>query len=377
MYFGTLGSDALHQLLWSALDHAIDEASRGTCNRIKIVLRDGKRISVQDNGSGLPLDSAPQADVSSYVISPLDVIGKIGWTKHNFQASRYSLGLPVVNAASGEFEVEVKRNGFIWQQKYAKGEPLSEVKQVRPVSSNETTGTEITFVPDFSIFDPSEYDYGRISRRLRELAYLIPGLTLALADERPNAPKPYMEYLSQDGVVDFVRHINRNYEALHKPIVIRKTVELEKDYKPLGISGTFDIALQYANVHHSVILTFVNGFEVECSGPLLEGLLQAIRSTIIYSAKTAEPEAVLGVHGFTDDDCTSGLAAVLSIQHPKPETCNSIYYVLANTELEDAVLGLVHDAIDEFANGYPDQMKRIIEKCAANKALRFQRRYHD
>jgi DNA gyrase subunit B len=376
MYFATLDSYALYLLIYNMLDHAVDEAASGTCSRIDVVLRDGNVISVQDNGLGIEVNPNPETGQPYYQISPEGPPGKFNRRDYRMQASPFSLGLPVINAASGSFNVEVKRNGWLWQQQFVEGQPRSPLQQMRPLSTGEATGTVITLVPDFSIFHPNSIDSTRLSRRLRELAYLVPGLTLALEDKRAGANRPSLEFMSKAGVIDFVRYLNRGYKVLHEPIAIRETVELELDGKPLGISGTFDIAFQYADTPPSMILSFMNGVEVECEGPHIDGLKNTLWSNIKHRAMEVNRHEDFN-HGFTEEDCLYGLTAVLSMQHPKPESCNSLYYVLANPELEDAVSELVWPAIDEFAEQYPNQMAEIIKRCLASKARRLQRRFEE
>ena len=239
------------------------------------------------------------------------------------------------------------------------------------------TGTTVTFVPDFSIFQSDTIDLTHLSQHLRELAYLVPGLTITLEDQRSNKGKYILEFVSKGGVSDFVRYLNRGYTVLHEPITIRQTVELKRNHQPLGFSGTFDIAFQYADTDQPVILSFMNGVELECVGSQITGLIDSLWAAIINPAIKTDHEMSVRHHGFTNDDCLRGLAAVLSLRHPEPKSCNSLYYILDSPEVEDAVSRLVWDAMSQFADQFPDQITQLIDRCLANKTRRLERRYRE
>jgi len=373
MYFGSLSVSTLHEFICNVLDHPLNAALEGHCTRIEIVIRDGNVVTIRDNGQGLPINPGSGSEQRVHPLSPTD--NRVDRPHYRIQASRHAMGLPVINAVCSSFSVEIKRDGFVWEQRFKDGLPRSSLEQTRSLSDGEATGTSVTFVPDTTIFQAGEFDATPLLRRLRELTYLVPDLTIVVEDLRSGRNHAPIAFSSQSGVIDFVQHLNRDYPVLHDVITIRERVDLELNYKPLGYSGTFDIALQFADVHQGVIVSFMNGVEVEYGGPHIDGLHSALKSTLIRRAAKVEAKPDDWHYGFTDEDSICGLSAVLNMQHPKPESCNSRYYILANSELEDALSTLVEQAIEAFAVAHPDQIQRLVEKCLANKALRLQRRY--
>jgi DNA gyrase subunit B len=374
MYFGSMDSYSLHEMFWQTIDYPIFEASNGLCNRIELVLYDSNVVSITDNGAGLPFEI--DLDTQRPILDTVNpgILGQIHIQPYHFHASHYPLTMFIAHAVCTEFIVQVKRHGFLWQQTYQEGLQTTDFDRIRPLLSGESTGTTITYKPDFSIFDPGEFNFKEISQRLQELAFLIPGLLITFEDKRMVSNRR-VEFFSQAGVSEYVRYLNRDYQILNDPIVIRKNVPLKRKYEPLGYSGTFDIAIQFANTQQPVILGFMNGNEVEHGGTHIYGMMESLSRTIGEYAKNIELIEGNSYYFFITDDISCGLTAVLSIRHPEPQFEGSARYRLMNSELEGTVYSLIRDALEAFAEANPDQMRRIVEKCIANKQLRLRRRY--
>ncbi|MBX3086808.1 MAG: hypothetical protein KF716_34565 [Anaerolineae bacterium] len=371
MYFGGINSVGMHRLVWYVIDHAIDEALAKQGCHVDIVLQDANVISISDNGVGLPVERDPETERP---VLELILTARRGrkFSDKFPRLPNYSMNLAWVNAVAAELSVQVRRNGFLWQQRYKQGNPQTELEQVRALESGEQSGTTMTFSPDFSIFDPCEMDYSLLSQRCRELAFLLSGLTIVLTDQRSAHEQRIHRFIFADGLKQYLSCLNQGYPVLHEPIVIRKTVELERHSKPLGFTADIEIALQYAQLHQPILLGFVNTFEVEQGGTHIRGFVEALTHVI---SSYASEKGMGGWYTFIEDDIVCGLAAVLNIWHPTPEFAGSARYELMNSELEDAIYQITRDALEAFSIEHPDQMQRIIEKCLQNKALRLHRRY--
>ncbi len=371
MYFGGIDSAALHQIVWTVIDHAVDETLGNKGRHIEVVLQDTNVVSISDSGAGLPVDVDPETGRPKLELFLIGEFGrKLDSTHHGPHVSLSDWDLSWVNAVSVEFSVQIRRGLFLWEQHYKQGQPQAPLHKVRALQSGEMSGTTITFSPDFSIFDTCDFDYKLLARRCRELAFLLSGVTIDLIDQRPTYQHRYDKFSS--GLKHYLNLLNRDYHVLHDPIVYRKTVELRRDREPSTYTVDIEIGLQYTETHQPMLLGFVNTFEVEQGGTHIRGLTEALDRVISdYASKTG----VGGYYTFIEDDIVCGLSAVLNIWHPAPEFMGSMRYELKNPELEDATYWIVREAVEAFSTAHPDQMQRIVDKCAQNKASRMHRRY--
>jgi len=221
MYIGSTGERGLHHLVYEVVDNSIDEALAGYCSRIDVIIHTDKSITVIDNGRGIPVDIHPKEGKPALevVMTTLHAGGKFESGTYRVSGGLHGVGVSVVCALSEWLEVEVKREGYVWRQRYERGKKVTELERGEYTTE---TGTKIRFKPDAEIFNTIEWNYDTISQRLRELAYLNRGLLITLKDELSGKEE---EFLFEGGIVAFVENLNRNKKVLHSPIYISKENE--------------------------------------------------------------------------------------------------------------------------------------------------------
>ncbi len=377
MYFGGTDSRALHQLVWEVLDNSIEQVKYGPCNCIEVALDRENTLSVSDNGAGIPIENYQDTGRSILEIIMTEVGGKnLDREKGTFLGGSFGVGLAAVNAVSTTLSAQVKRDGYLWQQTYNQGIKQSELEQVRPLAEGEQTGTSVTFKPDFTVFEPNDFDAHLLYQRLRELAFLLPGVTIRFEDKRSSTDGVATEFYYPDGAAAYVRHLNRDYHTLHPPITVKETVPLKRDYQPLDFSADIEIAFQYADTQQPVLLGFVNTFDIERGGTHIRGLVEGLERAIDdYASQKRLVKSYW--ESFDEQDFICGLAAVIHIWHPLPKFDGATNRKLTSPELRDVVFHLVWKAVEAYAELHPDEMERIVQKCLANKARRLLRRYED
>src|SRR3989344_169383 len=235
MYVGTTGERGLQQIFYEVVDNSIDEALAGHCTTIKVTILNDGGMCVADNGRGIPVTIHPQFNMSALqvVLTKLHAGGKFDKKSYKVSGGLHGVGISVVNALSERLIVQVQRDGKIWEQEYAFGNPISELKEC---GETKERGTTVTFYPDFNIMEKNEWNFEQLSARLRELAFLNPGITISITDERTG--KSHL-FAFAGGIVSFVEFLNENKETLHPPIHLRKTID----------DVELEVALQYTNTY--------------------------------------------------------------------------------------------------------------------------------
>lgn len=374
MYFGGTDKKALHRLVWEIVDISTVQAVQGKCNTIQVTLYDDNLISIEDDGAGIPVDF--YQDTGKRILElVMSEIGRkyLDTGISSFTGGMFGVGLAAVNVVSEKLTVEVKRDGFLWRQDYSAGIPQNELQAVRALDSEEHSGTNISFKPDFSIFEPNNFDYATLYQGLREIAFLFTGLKLELTDRHSGKQKT-VEFLYPNGLADYARHLNCDYQSLHEPITIKEIIELERNYKPTGKTAEIAVGMQYADTSQPAIISFVNMLDIEQGGTHIAGLLWGLdRAINDYAFKNGLVENQ--VYNFAESDLISGLSVVINIWHPEASFSGAIRRDIINPELETAVFHMVLTAFESFALEHPADMRKIVEKCVANKVLREQRRY--
>src|SRR5581483_4359768 len=241
MYIGSTGDLGLHHLVYEVVDNSVDEALAGFADRIDVTIHIDNSITVVDNGRGIPVETmdvdGERIPAAQVVMTKLHAGGKFDTSTYKVSGGLHGVGVSVVNALSEELELEIRRDGFTWEQSYSKGEPTSKLKKMGPAKKE---GTKVHFLPDKEIFSSTEYNFDTLSQRLRELAFLNKGLLITLTDERATDPKTgeakHTEFKYNGGIAEFIKHLNRGKSVLHdKPIYM----EAERD------SVVMEIGLQY------------------------------------------------------------------------------------------------------------------------------------
>ncbi len=362
MYIGSTGPQGLHHLVWEVVDNSIDEVLAGGCNKIDVILKEDNVCTVIDNGRGIPTD--PMKDVKDPKLkgkSALEVVmtvlhagGKFDKEKGGYKISGglHGVGVSVVNALSEWLMVEVKREGKIWRQEYERGKPKYDV---RVVGETNEHGTSVTFKPDEEIFGKNKFSFDTLANRLRELAFLNPGVRITLIDERED--KKYV-FLYEGGIKQFVKFLNTNKTVLHtEPIYISKQ---QNDFY-------LDVAIQYNNEYSENVYSFVNNIKTIEGGTHLSGFRSALTRVINdyikkYNLVKEEDYSVSG------DDVREGLCAVVSVKIPHPQFEGQTKTKLGNSEVEGIVKSLTYDALNIFFEENP-----TVAKAICNKAIEAQR----
>jgi len=276
MYIGSTGLRGLHHLVFEVVDNSIDEAMGGFCSKIIVIIHKNNSVTVIDNGRGIPVGIHPKFNISAVeiVMTKLHAGGKFDNKTYKVSGGLHGVGVSVVNALSKELNVEIKRGGKVFEQKYSQGKPLTELKEV---GESKDQGTKITFLPDDEIFPETEFHFDTLSSRLRELAFLNKGIFITLFDERSSKKQ---EFNYDGGIVSFVEFLNKNKTPLHKAIYFSK----EKN-------GTqVEVAMQYNNSYQENIFSFVNNINTQEGGTHLIGFKTALTRTMNnYTEKIKVP----------------------------------------------------------------------------------------
>ncbi|HBR33898.1 MAG TPA: DNA topoisomerase (ATP-hydrolyzing) subunit B [Firmicutes bacterium] len=368
MYIGSTGERGLHHLVYEVVDNSIDEAMAGYCDQINITLRTDGAVVTEDNGTGIPVDIHPKEKVSALqvVMTKLHAGGKFGGEHYQVSGGLHGVGVSVVNALSLWLEVEVRRNGKIYYQKYERGKPQAEVKVI---GETKGTGTTVTFKPDPEIFEICEFDLDTLVHRFRELAFLTRGLRITIKDERVDKE---LSYHYEGGIVSFVEHLNKTKTPLSKEIIyIQKKVE----------DNLVEVAIQYNDGYVENVYSFANNINTQEGGSHLSGFRAALtRSINDYGRKQnliKENE-----NNLAGDDVREGLTAIISIKLRFPQFEGQTKTKLGNSEVKGIVESVVYEGITEFMGENPSIAKAIVEKClmasrardAARKARELTRR---
>ncbi len=358
MYVGGTDIKALHHLVYEVVDNSIDEALAGACDHIDIVIHPDCSVSVEDNGRGIPVDKHPEQKKSALeiVMTILHAGAKFGGDGYKVSGGLHGVGVSAVNALSEWCEVEVKRNGKIYFQRYERGAPMGPVEAIGK-APNKETGTKTTFMFDRTIFKGDfEYRYETLIQRFREMAFVTRGVAIHLLDERDGRE---MTFFFEGGISSFVAYLNHNRGVLH-PVVY-----VEKETSGTGI----EVALQYTDAYAESVYSFANTINTVDGGTHLTGLRAAITRTINdYSRKNnllkdTDPN-------FSGDDTREGLTAIVSIKHRDPQFESQTKVKLMNAEVQTQVQQVLGEAFYEFLEENPRAAKAVVQKCLTSARAR-------
>ena len=346
MYIGSTDEKGLHHLVEEVVDNSVDEALAGYCTRIDVIINEDGSITVDDNGRGIPVEIHKDYGISGVevVMTKLHAGGKFDKGAYKVAGGLHGVGVSVVNALSKWLEVEVRRNGKIYRQRYERGKPVTKLEIV---GNAKETGTKITFYPDDEIFAGKTFDYHILRKRLQELAFLNKGLRIRLVDKR-TGKEDVFQY--DGGIIEFVKYINRNKNPLHDVIYFNG----EKD----GIH--VEIALQYTDSYAENVYTFVNNINTKEGGSHLSGFKSALTRTLNeYGRKNffKNNETLEG------EDVREGLTAVISCKVPNPQFEGQTKTKLANSEVKGIVETIVYEKLSTYLEENPSVAKRILERA--------------
>jgi DNA gyrase subunit B len=354
MYIGDPDERGLHHLVFEVLDNSIDEHLAGHCTRVDVTVHVDGSVSVRDNGRGIPVDIHPKWKMPAVelVLTNLHAGGKFGQGAYKYSGGLHGVGAKCVNALSDWFKVEVTRDGKVYHMAFAKGKTTDKLSVIGEVKNKKNTGTLITFLPDATIFTiTTEYKFERLASRLRELAFLNPGLEITLADERAEPPKKEL-FVYKHGIEEFVKQLGENKQVIHpKPIVISR----QRD------EVFVDVVMQYNDSYNDQILPFANSIPNPDGGTHLTGFRTALTRAVNQYARSNSllKEKDPAISG---DDVREGLTAVLSIKLPNPRFESQTKVKLVNTEIDGIVNSVVYEGLMTFFDQTPPIAKRIFEK---------------
>ena len=348
MYIGGTGIDGLHHLIFELVDNSVDEAISGYCKEVEVILHIDGTVTVSDDGRGIPVGMHSDRKISAaeVVMTVLHAGGKFDKDTYKVSAGLHGVGVSVVNALSEALELEIKREGKVHLQKYARGKPISSLEVTGDTTS---TGTRIRFKADSEIFEDLNFRFEILSNRLRELAFLNKGLKIHIHDERDGKDN---EFIFEGGIVSFIEHLGKNKKILHpEPIYI----EREKDDCDL------QLAIQYNDSYAEEIFTFVNNVNTRNGGTHLSGFRSALTRTINSYAIQNNMLKNTGV-SLTGDDVREGLIFVLSIKIPEPQFEGQTKGKLGNTDIKGIVEQIVNEKLGQFLEEQPAIAKKIVSK---------------
>ncbi len=354
MYIGNTASQGLHHLIWEAVDNAIDEAMAGFCTDIEIKLLPKGRVSVSDNGRGIPVDTHKATGKSALetVMTTLHAGGKFGGDGYKVSGGLHGVGISVVNALSSHLRSEIKRDGKLYFQEYKKGIVAC---KLTVAGKAKGTGTTQIFQPDPEIFSVLEFDLKTILNHIRQQAYLTRGIRMKISDERDESIKdhPSYSFYFEGGIASYVKHLNLNNEPQHDKVFY---VQKERD------NIYVEVALQYIKDFKSNVYCFANNIPNPEGGMHMIGFKNALLKCLNDYAKEnnvlKEKDAVL-----TSEDIKEGLTAVVSIKLAEPQFEGQTKAKLGNVEVRGAVYSVFKDYFSAYLNENPNEAKGILAKC--------------
>ena len=357
MYIGSTGDLGLHHLVYEVVDNSVDEALAGHADKIEVTIHLDNSITVVDNGRGIPVDDmnidGEKIPAAQVVMTTLHAGGKFDSSTYKVSGGLHGVGVSCVNALSYQLELEIWRDGTVWEQTYSKGEPTSKLKKT---GKTQKRGTKVHFVPDKEIFTVTEYNYDTLANRLRELAFLNKGLTITLTDERATDAKTgemkKSEFKYTGGIAEFIKHLNRGKTVLHdRPIYMEEERE--------GVA--MEIALQYNDGYSDNVFSFANNINTIDGGSHLSGFRTSLTRTINYAGQQ------LGLfkdvkENLQGDDVREGLVAVVSVKLPQPQFEGQTKGKL-NSDIAGVVQAFVNERLGAFFEQNAPVARKIINKA--------------
>jgi len=347
MYIGSTGPAGLHHLVYEVVDNSIDEALAGFCDQVNVTIHIDGSLTVVDNGRGIPVDRhASGKSAAEVVLTVLHAGGKFDNESYKVSGGLHGVGVSVVNALSETLDLEIWRNGQVYQQSYERGVPTGELEVT---GTTKRRGTKVTFKPDAQVFESTTFSFDTLAQRLRELAFLNGGIVITLDDERDGKSH---KFHYEGGIVSFVTHLNKNKVAVNeKPIYMRG----EKD----GIDA--ELALQWNDGYAETIYTFANNINTHEGGTHLSGFRSALTRTInFYAAKNNLAKDLK--ESVTGEDIREGLTAVVSVKIPHPQFEGQTKTKLGNTEVKGIVEAILNDKLGAYLEENPSVARRIVGK---------------
>src|SRR2546423_7512404 len=351
MYIGSTGEIGLHHLVYEVVDNSIDEALAGYCDTVEVTIHLDNSITVIDNGRGIPVDmmKKERRSAAEVVMTKLHAGGKFDTNAYKVSGGLHGVGVSCVNFLSEALHLEIWRDGLTYEQEYERGIPVAALKQT---GKTRKRGTKITFKPDTSIFDTTEFSFDKLSERLREKAFLNKGIRISIKDEREEPEKSH-EFYYRGGIAEFVKHLNKNKSVLHdKPIYFEK----------VGDALSIEVAIQYNDGYDEKVYSFANNINTVDGGTHLSGFRSAFTRTVnAYAQSSGLAKNFKG--SLTGDDVREGLVAVISVKLPQPQ-----FEGQTKGKLNSDVQGAVESFLNERLTDYLEQ-NPTVARCIVGKSL--------
>jgi DNA gyrase subunit B len=354
MYIGDIGTRGLHHLVYEVVDNSIDEALAGHCDTIRVTINEGNSITVEDNGRGIPVDMHKKEGVSALqvVMTKIGAGGKFDKGSYKVSGGLHGVGVSCVNALSTLLKAEVFRDGKMYVQEYSIGKPLYPVKEIGPT---EKRGTTVTFQPDASIFDVTEYNRETLANRLRELSFLNKGITLTLVDKREldeNGNAKEEIFLSKEGLKEFVRYVDENRQTM-----IQKIIYMERTDGEIPV----EVAMTYNDSFNENIHSYVNNINTHEGGTHLQGFRRGLTATLKNYAEKSGLLEKLKIE-ISGDDFREGLTAVVSVKVAEPQFEGQTKTKLGNKEAVAPVSQVVSEMLEAYLEENPNDARAIVNK---------------
>ena len=356
MYIGNTGIEGLHHLVYELVDNSVDEALEGYCSKITIILHRDNSVTCQDNGRGIPVEMHKEENMPALevVLTKLHAGGKFDKDSYMYSAGLHGVGLSVVNALSEYLEVEVRRDGKVYFQRYEGGNKITELKII---GDTDKTGTKVHFKPDAAIFESTEYSYEIIAHRMREISFLNNGIYIIVTDEKKGRKH---EFKHEGGIRAFVKYLNTNKNALFEEPIHAVSTKQPLDH--------IEVAIQYNDGYNENIYSFVNNVNTQEGGTHVAGFRSALTRSINNFIAINMPQK--SKENISGDDLREGLVAVISIKIQSPQFEGQTKGKLGNSEIKGLVESVLNDKLTEYFELNPDIAKTIINKAFEAKRAR-------
>src|SRR5688572_15255882 len=397
MYIGSTGERGLHHLIWEIVDNGVDEALAGICDRIVLTLQADGGVRVEDNGRGIPTDTAPGQEMPALTmaLTMLHAGGKFGGGGYKVSGGLHGVGVSVVNALSSRLVAEVKNRGHLWRQSFQLGVPDADLEQVRPLDAGEGTGTTVTWYASTELFEHTDYNLETITSRLREMAFLNKGVEFVVRDERARA-EAIVDAVEDDtiagdidsaghdaikraetggleqvfkydrGLVDYVEHLNRRKDKANATVI---SFEAETAEGASGQHMSLEVAMQWNTTYTESVHTFANNINTHEGGTHEEGFRAALTSLVNnwgeeWGLIKKKEDRVSG------DDIREGLTAIVSIKLSEPQFEGQTKTKLGNTEAKGFTQRIMNDQLGAWLEQNPAEGRDIVRKSQAAQQAR-------
>ena len=349
MYIGSTGEPGLHHLVYEVVDNSIDEALAGYCDLVNVTIHIDNSVTVIDNGRGIPVDMHESGkSAAEVVLTVLHAGGKFDNDAYKVSGGLHGVGVSVVNALSEDLDLEIWRDGKVYQQSYHRGHPQTDLQTT---GTTKKRGTKVRFKPDQQIFESTEFSFDTLAQRLRELAFLNGGLTITLDDERDQGKSHRFQY--EGGIREFVTHLNKN-----KAVVNDQPIYMQAQKDRIDV----EIALQWNDAYTETVYTFANNINTHEGGTHLSGFRSALTRTInAYAASNNLAKDLKESIG--GDDIREGLVAIISVKIPQPQFEGQTKTKLGNTEVKGIVEQIVNEKLGTYLEETPAVARKIISKA--------------